>query len=165
MSSPASSKRKRKSGSAPKRRGTALVAFALAIMMLPGMVWGAEEKYLASIMSALRSNSNPDAIVLPLAETGNSAAASHVAALTEDAIVQLAHGETCSVESMAALSLVELPLPPAEQLRFSFAPGADHNPPGPMGDAPSHANTKGMDLLSFARKKMLPKFATTYRAL
>src|SRR5262249_12534926 len=113
MSSPASSKRKRKSGSAPERCGRVLAAFALAIIMLPGMVWGAEEKYLAPIMSGPRSDPSPDAIVPPLADTGNSVAADRAVSLLEDAAVQLAHGETCPFESMAALSLVELPLPAA----------------------------------------------------
>src|SRR5262245_9826074 len=164
MSSPASSKRKRKSGSAPERRGRALAAFALAIIILPGTVWGAEEKYLASIMSGLQSEPTPNAIVLPLADTGNSDA-NRAVSLVEDAAVQLAHGEMCPFESMAALSLVELPLPAAELLRFIIAPQDNHPLSGPRGDTLSHANTNGVDLLSFARKKMLPRFATTYRGL
>src|SRR5262249_33050258 len=155
MSSPASSTRKRKSGSAPKRRERALAAFALAIILLPGMAWAAEEKYLASIMPAVQSGPNRDAIVLPLADTENSPAAGHVSARVEDATVQPVRGETCPVEGMAALSLAELPLPATESLRFVIAPRANHHLSAPMGDALSPATAEGVDLLSFAQRKML----------
>jgi rare lipoprotein A len=128
-----------------------LVALTLALALLPDIVWGAQDEPIVSITDAREPDTNSDILVLTLTnETG----------------VQGARIDTCRSENTVALSLIALPpvdsklLPP-----FAAAPRAGHHKFDLFGDLPASASTDGVDLVSFAQKKLLPDFSTAYRGL
>ena len=138
-----------------------MVAVALALVFLPSMVWGAEEKHLASIISGPRSDSVYGGTIPSQADTGLPAADPEISS-PDGMVLQFARGKACPAENSLPLSLVELPR--NEQLQFVIPPASRHDLLGSV-KALASTNTKDVDLLSLARKKMLPEFAMTYRAL
>jgi len=130
-----------------------LGVLTLALVMLPGMVWGAEEKPSSSGVAAL------DLKATELSVTGNSDNSSP----TESTLP--VRGETCGFENTAALSLVDLTLPDTELLPFTIAPRTTHIIFDGMEGAVMRVSSKDVNLTAFARKKMLPEFAAGYRAL
>src|SRR5262249_50433372 len=142
MSQPTSSKRRRKTSSAPNRCGRALVAVAVAFVFLPSMGWGAEEKHLASIISGPRSDSVYGGTIPSQADTGLPAADPEISS-PDGMVLQFARGKACPAENSLPLSLVELPR--NERLQFVIPPASRHDLLGSV-KALASTNTKNVDL-------------------
>ena len=167
MFSPASSyKCKCKSDSRPARGRRALVALTLALALLPDIVWGAQDEHIVSITDARKPDTNSDVVVLTLTNVERPAAEDTKSSLPDETGVQDARIDTCRSENTVALSLIALPPVDSELLPlFAAAPRAGHHMFDLFGDLPARASSDGVDLVSFAQKKLLPEFATAYRGL
>jgi rare lipoprotein A len=140
------------------------LAFAVALTMLPGVAWSAEERDLAPIADTVRSDSSSNVVVLTLTHLESPTTRDTESLLPGDSGAEPISSETCQFEN-TSLSLVELPQIDNDSLRFAIAPRAGHEMSNPMGDSLARAGIPNVDLVSFVRKKMLPKFATAYHAL
>jgi rare lipoprotein A len=133
--------------------------------MLPDIVC-AQDGYVASIPNASKSDSNSDAAALTLRSVDLPASDDTKPSFPGEVSVEDTLMETCPIESTANLGLIALPQADGELLSpFTVAPRAGHNLFESMGALLARTGTDGVDLISFARKKMLPHFATAYRAL
>jgi rare lipoprotein A len=73
--------------------------------------------------------------------------------------------ETCPVERTAALSIAGFRLTDLDFPSFMTAPRAARTMLDTMGNVFVHAGANGVDLVSYARRKILPNFAAGYRKL
>ena len=137
------------------------LVFAVAVTLLPSLAWSGEEKDLAPITDAVRSDSSPDAVGLRLTHLESSA---DTGSLPDNSAGETLTSETCQFEN-TSLSLLELPQTDNNSLGFVIAPRPVHETLNPMGDSLARAGIPDVDLVSFVSEKMVPKFATAYRAL
>jgi rare lipoprotein A len=143
-----------------------VVGFALALAVFPDIVLGAQGEFIAAITDTQKSDSNSDAVVLTPRSVELTAAGDSTPPSPGEITVQNARLEACSIESTAALSLIALPPTDVESLPpIVVAPRTPHDMLDLMRDFFAPASTNGVDLVSFARQKMLPEFATAYRSL
>jgi rare lipoprotein A len=143
-----------------------VVACALAVAMFPDIVLGAQGEFIALTTDTQKSDSNSGAVVLTPGSVELTAARDNTSSSPGEITVQNARLETCSIESTAARSLMALPRTDSESLpSFVIAPRTPHDMLDLMREFFAPASTNGVDLISFARKKMLPEFATAYRSL
>src|SRR5215471_3092544 len=159
---PASSHKQRKSDSRQRNCGKAFVVFALALAMLP-CTWDPGEGHTTLLTGSLLSDS--DVAVLAPTNVESPEAADTLSSLPNESDTQPISQATCALESTEDLSLVELPVTETELLPSAVAPQARHDTLDMIGDSLARGTTSSVDLLSFARKKTLPNFATAYRAL
>jgi len=120
----------------PAQRGRAFGTFALAIVLLCGMVWDDIENRYAEIIVG-QVNAESDAVILPFATADLSADEILAAAVTETD-VQINVGESCPQSDSATLSLLES----AVVLSGSNA-----------------------ETISYARRTIVPTFAAAYRSV
>jgi peptidoglycan lytic transglycosylase len=142
-----------------------LVALTLALALLPDIVWGAQDEHIVSTTDARKPNTNSDVVVLTLTNVERPAAEDTKSSLPDEAGVQDARIDTCRSENTVALSLIALPVDRELLPLFAAARRAGHHMFDPFGNLPARASVDGVDLVSFAQKKLLPEFATAYRGL
>jgi rare lipoprotein A len=167
MFSPASSyKCKCKSDSRAACGRRALVALTLALALLPDIVWGAQDEHIVSITDARKPDTNSDVVVLTLTNVERPAAEDTKSSLPDETGVQDARIDTCRSENTVALSLIALPPVDSELLPlFAAASRTGHHMFDLSRDLRARASSDGVDLASFAQKKLLPEFAAAYRGL
>lgn len=103
-----------------------------------------------------------NAVVLAFTNGAPSAAAH---AETMDVVgVQLSHTETCRGEN-TVLSLLELPGASIYLLSFLSAPPTGRDLLDSLEVTLASVRASGVDLVSYARRKILPKFTSAYRAV
>lgn len=83
----------------------------------------------------------------------------------DDVGVLLSRTESCHGEDTGALSLLELPPASIDLLPVPSAPGTGHDMLDTVEIALASVSTSGVDLISYAKRKMLPQFTTVYRAV
>lgn len=136
------------------------LAFAVALaLLLPRAAWSAEEKDRVFI---IETDSDSDAAALTLTNIDSSTDTGSLS--PGNSAGEPITSETCQFQN-TSLSLVELPQTNNASLGFAIATRTGHEILKPMGNSPAHAGAPDVHLISFIRKKMLPKFATVYRAL
>jgi rare lipoprotein A len=129
--------------------------------MLPSLVWNGEQQYPSSIAIA---GSGFDSDVVGMALTNIEPPAASDLDTSSASDVEAQQGtEACLIESMAGLSLVDLPI--VNLMPLLMAAQERHSILGTMGVALHTIGTSGVDVISYARHKMMPDFATAYRAL
>jgi rare lipoprotein A len=161
MPRPASSpKRKRKSPVRTAARGRVLVAFALALAILPAMIWDAEE---TSPAVAVAIDSSVVVFTLANVETPQTVETQSLRPGETD--VATDRDESCPVERTAALSLAPFRLTEFDFPSFMTAPRSAPTMLDTMGNVFAHAGANGLDLASYVRRKILPNFAAGYRNL
>jgi rare lipoprotein A len=137
-----------------------------AVVLLCGMGWDdAEDRHAVPVSVALHGNPDSDVVVLALPNVEPSAIA-NIETLSADVIgLQSRYPETCSAETTAVLSFVELPLANGASPPLPIAPQTAHDMLDTMGIALASSSTDGVDLVSYARRKELPGFSAVYRAV
>jgi rare lipoprotein A len=129
------------------------------------MIWDAEERYLVPSAFAAKSDVDPDVVILALTDSDTPAIVDAAVSPTDDTSTQLGVYETCLAESMLALSLFELPSSRINLIPLLTMARAGHEMSDTMGAMLANMGTRGVDLISYARHKMAPDFATAYRDL
>jgi hypothetical protein len=146
MSSPASSSEgRRKSNWCSSPRDRVVIAFALAIAVLPWIAWNNEQQHVTPITTELRSSIDSDVVILSVTDA-------------DTAVLSCPVGR-----GKFRLALLEL-VPPA----FDLAPLLTLPQKGQeMLDTMSAAwaSIGNVDLVAYARRKVLPDFAATYSDL
>jgi rare lipoprotein A len=143
-----------------------LVALTLAFALLPDIVWGAQDERIVSITDGRKSDTKSDVVILTLTNVERPATEDTKSSLPDETGVQGARIDTCRRENTVALSLIALPPVDSESLPlFAAAPKAGHHMFDLFEALPARASTDGVDLVSFAQKRLLPEFATAYRGL
>lgn len=167
MSPPSSSsKRNRKRSASRETRDRAAITFALALVFLIGMIWdGIESHYAALITAAIQPGSDPDSVVLSFAAAGLLAKADDETASPDEVESQPESADTCIAANVAALSRIELPAVTDDPVSFSIAPRTHSDIMELIRVASADTGKGGVGLISFARKKVLPKFAPAYRSV
>ena len=161
MSRPgSSSKRKQKLPVSTAPRGRVFIAFALAFAILPAMIWDAEEPS-PSIAVAI----NSDVVVLAFANADAPEAAELQSLVSGETYAEPDRNKSCPIESTTALSLASLRLADLDLPDFVTAPRAARTMLDTMGNVFAHVGTNSIDLVSYARRKILPNFAAGYRSL
>jgi rare lipoprotein A len=164
MSASASSyKRKKKANPWIAPRVRAISTFVLAILFLTGMICDADEQHHLPTTHATKSDHGSHAVVLTLADSKPIVIAAAVS--SEDSRAWSASPAICSLESTPDLSLIDMP-----PQRINLIPLLTMQPAGQeileeVGVMIGGAGSGSVDLLSYARRKLLPDFGTTYRAL
>lgn len=157
------SKCRRKSGSRTARCGRALIALLFAIVLLPGTVRGGE---LQDLPSPPVAKSDLDSNVAVSALTAHESTAGLDAGISSASDLGARPGkETCFIESALGLSLVELPPSTVNLMPLLIVTRERHALLGTMGVVPDAIGTSGVDVISYARHRMMPDFAAAYRAL
>lgn len=166
MSSPASSsKRKRKSSPRPGT-GRAIVTLVFAVVAFCGMGWDdTGDRYAVPVGIALHGDPGSDVVVLALPNVEPSAIANIETRSVAVIGQQSRRPETCSAETTAVLSLVELPSANSALPPLPIAPQTAHDMLDTMGIALASSSTGGVDLVSYARRKEPPGFSAVYRAV
>lgn len=147
----------------PVRHGRAMITFALATVMSFWVGWdNAEDWYVVPMEPPVQGELDSNAVVLAFTNGAPSAAAH---AETMDVVgVQLSHTETCRGEN-TVLSLLELPGASIDLLSFLSAPPTGRDLLDSLEVTLASVRTSGVDLVSYARRKILPKFTSAYRAV
>src|SRR5207237_5689974 len=83
----------------------------------------------------------------------------------DDIAVEPSRGEACSLENIAVLSLLDPPSDDHRLLPFHILPRTAYRIADTMEVARAGANGRGVDLVAYAQRKMLPEFAALYRAV
>jgi rare lipoprotein A len=167
MSPPASpSKRSRKSASPSAHRGRAAATFVLALAFLASMVWDAiESRYAASLAAAIPGDLDSGIVVLPLAAVGAQTETPFEIAPDVQASSLESRAETCDEAVLTGLSRLVLPPADNEPASFAIVPQIRNDIFESIRNASARTSTGGTDLISFARNKVLPKFAPAYRSV
>ena len=127
------------------------------------MVANAEEGPVANIANTPRSN--PDVAVVAVAHVESPPSMEATSSLQGGLGLPFNRAESCSLASTTALSIVPLPHDGGELLTPSQAASQmQHGSSDATGADVGTAASRGMDLLTLARKK-LPRFAADYRAV
>lgn len=155
-----SSKRKQKRPVGTARRGRTFIAFALAFAILPATIWDAEEP-----SPALAVTVDSDVVVLALANVEILESAEPQSLPSDAPDAQADRNESCPIESTSALSLAGLQLADLALPSFMTAPRATHTMLDTGETVFAYAGTNNVDLISYARRKILPSFAAGYRNL
>jgi rare lipoprotein A len=124
------------------------------------MVWDAEESSL-SITAAIDS----DVVILAVANAEGLETAESQPLPVAETYAEPDRDESCPIESTIALSLASLRLTDLDVPSFVTAPRAVRTMLDTMGNVFAHVGTNGIDLVSYARRKILPDFAAGYRNL
>ena len=160
MSPPASSpQRDRISDSPPAQRGRAATTFALAVVLLCGMVWDDIEIRYAVINAIGQSNLKSDVVVLSLANAEVHTASS------VDVGAQPGSAEICPLTDNVALSLLESPETGNDKLPLAIARRTGHDMLNAVGVILASASNNSVELVSHARNNMRPKFAAAYHPM
>lgn len=149
MSSPASSsKGRRKKSSCNSPRDRVVIAFALAIAVLPWVVWDDEQQHVTQITTELRSDIDSDVVILAVTDAETAAA--------ENASCPIVHGKF-------RLSLLGSAPPAFDGVPLLTIPQKGQEMLETMSAA--WASIGGVDLVAYARRKILPGFSATYSDL
>jgi len=126
------------------------------------MICDADEQHPLSTTHATKSDHGSDAVVLTPADSNPIVIA--VAVSSDDPGTWPTFPEVCSLESMPDLSLIDMP-----PQRINLIPLLTMQPAGQerLEDVGGMigGGSGSVDLLSYARRKLLPDFGMTYRAL
>src|SRR5437016_6005154 len=160
MSSPASSQRKRKSSSR-LTRSRAVITLALAAIMLAGTGQdSAEDRYGTSVETITQSDSDSDVVIVALTDAVDSVILNTELntekSSADDIAVEPSRGEACSLENIAVLSLLDPPSDDHRLLPFHILPRTAYRIADTMEVARAGANGRGVDLVAYAQRKMLP---------
>jgi rare lipoprotein A len=167
MSPPASSsKRKRKATRPTAHRGRAVMTFILALTFLTAMVWDTvESRYAASLEAATRAKLDSDIIVLSLPAAGSRTEVPPDLVQDTEAGGAADALETCQATPLEALSRLDLPVVDSRFRWSQIIPLVRNDIFEPIRNESVGARSDTMDLMSFARTKVLPKFVPAYRSL
>jgi hypothetical protein len=127
------------------------------------MICDAEEQLSLPTTLAAKSDFDSDAVVLALADSKPAVIAAAVS--SDDSGAWPTFPEVCGLESMLDLSLIDMP-----PQRINLIPLLTMQPAGQemleeVGVMIGGIGSGSVDLSSYARRKLLPDFGTTYRAL
>ena len=167
MSPPASSsKRRKQSVSSSAQSGRGAITFTLALVFLTGMVWDRiESHYAAPLIAAMQTDPDSNIVVLSLVANSGRTQTTFEAAPDIEISSAADRPETCDTITLAALSRLELPIAEAGLASLSVVPQSRNDIFEVIRNASTRANADGPDLISFARNKVLPKFAPAYRSV
>jgi rare lipoprotein A len=167
MIPPASSfKRKRNSTTPPSQRGRVKMTIALALAFLTGMISDEAKSHDATAaVAGIQSNSDSGAVVLPLVTASLPADAEVEAESGDEAASQIGERKTCDATTVAVLSRLELPVAGIEPRPFTIAPQVHSEIFEPVRAASTDTGNEGADFVSFARRRVLSKFAPAYRSV
>jgi peptidoglycan lytic transglycosylase len=132
-----------------------MTSFTLAIVFLAGMVWdGIESRYAAPLAAAIQTNLDSGTVVLSLASTPDAEISGRIN-----------RAETCGTPMLVELARFDSPVTEAELPPPSVVPQIPNDIFAAIRNASASAGASGVDLLSIARKKVLPRFAPAYRSV
>lgn len=150
MSSPASSsKGRRKTNWCSSPRDRVVIALALAIAAMPWIAWDNEQQNVTPITTELRSDSGSDVVILSVTDAETAAPE--------------ANASCPIVRGKFRLSLFGLAPPAVDVIPTLTIPNKGQEMLDTMSAA--WASIGGVDLVSYARRKILPDFAATYSDL
>jgi len=167
MSPPASSsKRNRKPASPSAQCGRAALTFALALAFLVGMAWDAiESRYAAPLAAAIEADSDSGMVVVSLARASDQAQTS-LDVLPDSEISRTAdRADTCDTTTSVTLSRLDLSLVQDEPASIPIIPKTGNDKFELIRTAFTTQGAGGVDLISFARGKVLAKFVPAYRSV
>ena len=167
MAPPASSSKRKKQSARPSApRGRAAIAFALALMILTGMVWdGIESRYAASLAAAIPSDPDPGVVVLALAPVTERTVTAIPTTPDAEMSIPAERPETCDTSTFVALARLDLPAAETGPVPFSIVPQVRSDFFEMIRNTSDSTPAGGEDLISFARNKVLPRFAPAYRSV
>ena len=164
MSSPASSsKGRRKSNWCNAPRDRVVITFALAIAVLPWIAWDGEQRQVAAITTELHSETDSDVAILAVTDVETAAPEANASSADDAEKRPQVLGSCPIVRGKFRLSLLQL-----TQLTLDLVPLLTIPQKGQeMLDTMSAAwaSIGRVDLVAFARRKVLPDFAGTYSDL
>jgi rare lipoprotein A len=142
------------------------MTFILALAFLVAMVWDTiESRYATSLAAAIPADLDSGIVVLSLAavnaraETPIEVAPDVQASSLED------RAETCDAASEVKLSRLVIPIAVNEPESFALDSQLRNDIFESIRSASASASIGGAELMMFARKKVLPKFAPAYRSV
>ena len=142
------------------------MTIALALAFLIGMISdGAESHDAAAMVAGIQPNSDSDAVILPLVTASLPANADVEAESRDEVASQFDEHETCDAMTVAALSRLELPVAGNEPRPFTIAPQIHNGIFETVRAASADTGNNGADFVSFARRRVLSKFAPAYRSV
>lgn len=168
MSSPASSsKRRRKSNSCNASRDRMIVVFALAVAVLPWIVWDKEEKHVTPIVTELRSDNDSAVVILTVIDAEHTVVASEISdSSKDDAGLRSQLAVSCPNDrGQISLSLLELTSPALNLAPLLALPQRGQEMLDTMGAALASIGTGGIDFITYARRKIAPNFAASIAIL
>jgi len=125
-----------------------VIAFALAIAVLPWVVWDEEQQHVTPITTELRSDIDSDVVILAVT----------------DAEIAAAESTSCPiVRGKFHLSLLGSAPPAFDGVPLLTIPQKGQEMLETMSAA--WASIGGVDLVAYARRKILPGFSATYSDL
>ena len=155
-----------KSGTLRALRDRATITFALALAFLVGMIWdGIESNYAAWITAAIQSSPDSNVVVLSFAAASFLEDTDIDSTLPDEVASQSDRRETCDATDMVALARLDLPTDDNELMPPPVSPPIHNEIFEMIRSASAGMNNRGVDLVSFARQKVLPKFASAYRSV
>jgi hypothetical protein len=162
MFSPASSskvRRKSDSWSAPRDR--IVIAFAIAIAVLPWIVWDDEQQNVTPIVTELRTDSDFVVLTVIDAEPPSDAREASVSFGDDDVESRSQLSASCPIKAgkfdLSLLELTQQALNPAPLLTI---PQRGQEMLDTMGAA--LASIGSLDLVAYARRKIVPDFSAAY---
>ncbi len=164
MSSPArSSKGRRKSNWCNAPRDRVVIAIALAIAVLPWIAWDDGQQHVTAITSELRSDIDSEVVILAVTD-GETGASESDAPSKDDAERRSQVLGSCPiVGGKFRLSLLQLMQPTFDLVPLLTIPQKGQEMLDTMSAA--WASIGRVDLVAYARRKVLPDFAGIYSDL
>jgi rare lipoprotein A len=160
-----SSNRKRKPASPSPQCGRAALTFALSITFLVGMVWDAiESRYAAPLAAAIEADSDAGMVVLSLTRAGDKAQTNLVVLPDSEISSPADRADTCD-KTTPVLSRLDLSLVQDEPAPIPIIPKTGSDKFELIRNASTTTGADGVDLISFARGKVLSKFVPAYRSV
>jgi rare lipoprotein A len=134
--------------------------------MLTSMVWdGIESRYAAPLAAAIQADTDSEIIVLSIAATTDRTETTFELAPDVEISSPTDRPETCDTITLVALARLELPVAKGEPASLSIVPQTRNDIFETIRNASTSPSTDGGNLISFARNKVLPKFAPAYRSV
>jgi rare lipoprotein A len=156
LSSASSSQRKRKSKPPQAQRGKAASRFAVAIILLCGMVWDDIEVSYAAINVGKPSDLKTDAVVLPLAQ--------QIAPVDIEPTAKI-NDPNCSLVDAVNLALLETPVTVGDALPPAVGRQTGHDMLNAVAAIVASAHKNSMHVASSAQNKLWPRLGSMYRSL
>ncbi|MGC1915296.1 MAG: septal ring lytic transglycosylase RlpA family protein [Pseudolabrys sp.] len=144
-----------------------IVVFALAVAVLPWIVWDKEEKHVTGIVTELRSDNDSAVVILTVIDAEHTVVASEISdSSKDDAGLRSQLAVSCPNDrDQISLSLLELTSPALNLAPLLALPQKGQEMLDTMGAALASIGTGGIDFITYARRKIVPNFAASYRDL
>lgn len=155
-SSASSSQRKRKSKPPQAQRGKAANRFAVALILLCGMVWDDIEVSYAAINVGRPSDLKTDAVVLPLAQRDPPI----------DILAPVSFRDpTCPLVDPVKLAMLESLIVAGDELPPAIGRQSGHDMLNAVAAVVTNAHKNSTQVESHAQHKVWPKFGNMYRSM